>query len=94
MKMQQCLLRLIINNFLKITTKYGKKLKKVLNIDLESKPVYGDNDKYIKTKITIYAGGIITNFHNKKIPKEKSPCKYLSITILDSIIKANKNYYP
>ena len=27
----------------------------------------------------IYAGGIITNFHNKKMLKEKGPCKCLSI---------------
>ena len=65
-----------------------------MNIDFESKPVYGDDDKYIKTKIKIYAGSIITNFHNKKMPKEKAPCKCLSVTIIDSVIKANKKYYP
>ena len=43
----------------------------------ESKLVYGDDDKYIKTKIKTYAGSIITNFHNKKMPKEKAPCKCL-----------------
>ena len=37
---------------------------------------------------------MITNFHNKKTPKEKSPCKCLSIIMLDSVIKANKKYYP
>ena len=37
---------------------------------------------------------MITNFHNKKMPKEKSPCKCLSIIMLDSVIKANKKYYP
>ena len=61
---------------------------------LESKPVYGDNDKYIKTKIKIYAGSMITNFQSKKMPKEKAPCKCLSIIMLDSVIKANKMYYP
>ena len=30
----------------------------------------------------------------KEIPKEKSPSKCLSIIILDSVIKANKKYYP
>ena len=44
--------------------------------------------------MNIYAGGIITNFHNKKMPKEKAPCKSLSIIMLDSVIKANKKYYP
>ena len=65
-----------------------------MRIDFESKPVYGDDDKYIKTKIKIYAGSMITNFHNKKMPKEKAPCKCLSIIMLDSVIKAKKKYYP
>ena len=93
MKMQQCLLGLIINTFSKITINYGEKIEKLMRIDFESKPVYGADDKYIKTKITIYADSIVTNFHNKKIPKEKSQCKCLSIIILDSVIKANKKYY-
>ena len=66
-----------------------------MRIDFESKRVYDDDDnKYIKTKIKIYAGSMVTNFHNKKIPKEKAPCKCLSIIMLDSVIKANKKYYP
>ena len=28
------------------------------------------------------------------MPKEKVPCKYLSIIMLGSVIKANKKYYP
>ena len=28
------------------------------------------------------------------MPKEKAPCKCLSIIMLDSVIKANTNYYP
>ena len=55
-------------------------------------PVY--DDKYIKTKVKIYADNIITNFHNKKMQKEKAPFKCLSIIMLDSVIKANKKYYP
>ena len=43
-----------------------------MSIDFESKPVYGDDDKYIKTKIKIYAGSMITNFHKKKNAKRKS----------------------
>ena len=52
-----------------------------MRIDFESKPVYGDDDKHIKTKIKVYADSIVTNFHNKKMSKEKSQCKYLSIII-------------
>ena len=62
--------------------------------EFNSKAVYGDNDKYIKTKVKTYAGSMITNFHNKKTPKEKAPCKSLSIIMLDSVIKATKKYYP
>ena len=70
------------------------KSRKLLRIDFESKPVCGDDDKYIKTIIKVYAGSMITNFHNKKMPKEKAPFKCLSIIMLDSVVKANKKYYP
>ena len=73
--------------------KIWKKVEKLMRIDFESKPVYGDDDKYIKTKIKVYADSMITNFHNKKKPKEKASCKCLSIIMLDSVIKANKNDY-
>ena len=56
----------------KIVKNYNKiwgKVEKLMRIDFESKPVYGDDDKYIKTKIKKYAGGMITNFPNKKMLK-------------------------
>ena len=56
--------------------KIWEKVEKLMKIDFESKPVYGDDDKYIKTKIKKYANSIITNFHNKEMPKEKVPCRY------------------
>ena len=65
-----------------------------MKIEFNSEPVYGDNDKYIKTKIKVYAGSMIANFQSKKMPKEKAPCKCLSIIMLDSVIKAKKKYYP
>ena len=47
-----------------------------MSIDFNDKTAYGDDDddKYIKTKIKTHADIIITNFHNKKIQKEKVPC--------------------
>ena len=71
-----------------------KRVEKLLKIEFDSEPVYGDNDKYIKTKIKIYAGSVIKNFQYKKMPKEKVPCKCLSIIMLDSVIEAKKKYYP
>ena len=70
-----------------------EKLEKLMQIDFESKPVY-DDDKYIKTKIKIYKINTLTNFHNQKMPKERIPSKFLSIIMIDSIIKPNKKYYP
>ena len=80
----------------KLFKKYSKiweTIEGLMKIAFESKPVYGEDVKYIKTKIKMYAGSLITNFHNKKMPKEKAPCKCLSIIMIDSVIKANKKYY-
>ena len=55
-----------------------------MSIYFQSKPVYGDGDK----------NSVNANFQNKKIPKEKAPCKCFSIIILDSVVKTNKKYYP
>ena len=74
--------------------KIWKKVEKLMRIDFESKPTYGYDDKYIKTKIKTYADIIITNFHNKKMPKEKVPCKCLSIIMLYSVTESNEKYYP
>ena len=79
---------------LKNYSQIWEKVEKLLKIDFESKPVYSDDDKYIKTKIKIYADNMITNFHNKKMTKQKAPCKCLSVIMIDSVIKANKKYYP
>ena len=81
----------------KLLKKYNqiwKKVEKLLKINFISEPIYGDNDKYIKTKIKIYGGSVNTNFQDKKMPKEKAPCNCLSIIMLDSVIKAKKKYYP
>ena len=69
-----------------------KKVEKLLKISFNSEPIYGDNEKYIKTKIKIYSGCVNTNFQGKKC--QKVPYKSLSIIMLDSVIKAKKKYYP
>ena len=79
---------------LKNYNKIWEKTEKLVKIDFESKPVYGYDDRYIKTEIKTYEKSIITNLHNNKTPKEKVSCKCLSIIMKDSVIKANKKYYP
>ena len=39
-----------LSNFLKKYNKVWKKVEKLMRIDFESKPTYGHDDKYIKTK--------------------------------------------
>ena len=69
-----------------------------MKIDFNTKITYGDDDKYIKTKIKTYEDNITTNFYNKKIskkvPEEKMPHKWLSVIILDSVLYACEKYHP
>ena len=66
-------------------------VEKILKTEFDSEPVYGENDKYIKTNLKIYAGTMITNFLSKKMRKEKAPCKCLSIIMLDSVKEKRKS---
>ena len=43
-----------------------KNLEKLMKIDIKTKTTYGDDDKYIKTRIKTYKNGITTNFKIKK----------------------------
>ena len=74
------------------------KNEKLMSIDFDSKPTYGDDYKYIKTKIKTYTDSITTNFYDKKgsrkIPTEKVPCKCLSIIVLDSVFYVYEKYHP
>ena len=71
MKMSQCLLQSKIRSFLKRYSKIWETIEGPMKITPESKPVYGEDVKYIKAKIKMYAGSLITNFHNKKCQKKK-----------------------
>ena len=47
-----------------------KRVEKLLKIEFDSEPVYGDNDKYIKTKIKTYDDSVNINFQGKKWQKK------------------------
>ena len=70
------------------------KVEELLNVKFESKPIYGEDDIYIKAKIKSYQDKANTNFQGKKTPKENLSHKSLSIITLESIIKVNKKYHP
>ena len=82
------------NTLLKKYTKIWERVSSLKDIKFDSEPVYGDNDKYIKTNIKSYEDEINTNFQRKKIPKENASYKCLSLIMLDSGIRVNKKYYP
>ena len=63
-----------------------------MNIEFDSEPVYGDGDKYIKTKIKIYGDRL--NFQGKNVHKENASYKCLSLIMLDSVTRVNKKHYP
>ena len=75
-----------------------EKIEKLMKIDFNTKTTYGDDDKYIKTRIKTYKDSIITNLYNKnrskKILEEKVPHKCLSITILELSFMNMKNITP
>ena len=58
------------NNLLKKYTKIWKKFSSFMDIEFDGEPVYGDNDKYINTKIKAYRDRINTNFQGKKYQKK------------------------
>ena len=82
------------NKLLKKYKKIWGKVGNLLNIEFDSEPVYGDVDKYIKTKIKIYGDRVNTNFQGQKVPKENASYKCTSLIMLDSVIRINKKYYP
>ena len=79
---------------LKKQNQIWKKVKNLLKIKFDSEPVYGDNDKQIKTKIKVYESNVNINFQDKGMSKEKASYKCLSIIMLDSVVKMKKKYCP
>ena len=77
--------------------KRWKKIEKLMKIDFNTKTTYGDDDKYIKTRLKTYKDSITTNFYDKtgfkEVPEEKIPHECLSIIIVDSVIYAYEKYY-
>ena len=79
---------------LKKCTKILGRVSSLIGKEFDSEPVYGDSDKYIKTKIMSYGDKVNTKFQGKKVPKENESYKCLSLIMLYSVIRVNKKYYP
>ena len=87
-------LRVDDNKLLKKYDKIWEMISDLLNLEFDSEPVYGDSDKYIKTKIKMYEDKVNTNFQGKDVPKEDASYKCLSLIVLESVIRVSKKYYP
>ena len=79
------------NKALRKYNKIWERVSNLMNIEFDREPVYGDNDKYIKTKIKMYEDRVI---QGEKLPKENTSYKCLSLIVLDSAIRVNEKSYP
>ena len=68
------------------------KVKNSLKKEFVNEPVY--NEKYLKAKIKFYNGKINTNFHDNRMPRDGSQFICLSVILINSVFRADKNYYP
>ena len=81
------------DRLLKKCTKIWGTVNILVNIEFDSEPFYGDNDKYIKAKIKWYGDKVNAN-KGKKILKENASYKCLSLLMQDFVIRVSKKYYP
>ena len=56
--------------------KIWKKTEELMGIKFNTKPTYGDDEKYIKTQIKTYENNITTNVYHKKGSKKYQKKKY------------------
>ena len=78
------------DKLLKKYTKIWQKVSSLMDTEFDNEPAYGDNDEYMKTKIKLYGDKVNTIFQGKKVLKENEWYKYLSLIMLDSVIRVNK----
>ena len=78
------------NKILKKYIKIWENISSLLNKEFDSEPVYGENQKYIKSKIKSYENNIQTDFHKKGVPRENIPCNCLFVIKLESVSKIGK----
>ena len=62
--------KVIDNNLLEKYTEIWRRVNNLMNIEFDCEPVYGDVDKYLKTKIKVYEDRVNTSFQGKEVPKE------------------------
>ena len=70
------------NKLLKKYAEIWERVSSLMKIKFGSEPVYGDNDKYIKTKIKLYGDKANTNFQDKKVQQQQQQQKMHHIKLI------------
>ena len=83
----------IDNRLLKKYIKIWEGVSRLINIKVESEPVYRNNDKYIKKKIKSYGDKVNTDFQGKKVPKENVSYKCFSLIVFESVKSIILKYF-
>ena len=61
------------------------------NMELNVLPVYVD--RYIKTKIRIYANKVCTNFRGLNVWEDYIECEFFTVISIDSLLVYKSKYY-
>ena len=85
--------KVIDKGLLKRYIKIWERINNLMGKELDSEPVHGHRDKYIKTKMKSYGDKVNTHFQGEIVPKENASYRSLSLIMLDSVIKVNKKYH-
>ena len=72
--------------------KIWKKIKKLLNVELDSQPVY--DEKYIKTRVKNFEDKVFSTFTDNEISKENTHYSCIAAIVVDSVIRLEKENYP
>ena len=68
--------------------KIWKKIKKLLSVAFDSKPVY--DEKYITTRVKSFEDKVITKFTGNEIPKENTHYSCICKICVDFVINLEK----
>ena len=90
-KLNGCIFFFEDDDLLKKYSNIWNKVSADIAKEFDSKPVY--NKEFLKAKIKSH-GNEVTDFYDKKVPKEDSNHTCLAVITLDCALKKNDNYYP
>ena len=92
MRLSICLFFIEDGGLLEAYNNIWEKTSNLMKKGFDSEPVH--DEKCLKSKTKSYDSKIKTNFCGNKMPKDGTHCVCLSMILIDSVVKMDKNYYP